>query len=180
MSTETVSKLSRTSLAKAFEQIFRDHAAMVYRTAYGVTGSREDAEDILQTIFLKLLRQEFPADLNKNPRAYLYRAAVNASLDTLKAKRRRPVLVTDIERIPLHGSETDSEYLEELHRRLYAAIGDLDPDDGQILILRYVHNYSDAQIAKMLGKSRTTIAVRLFRSRARLKRMLRASQGDKS
>ena len=49
-----------------------------------------DADDILQTIFLRLLRRECPPDLGRNPKSYLYRAAVNLSLDTLKARRRQP------------------------------------------------------------------------------------------
>ena len=45
-------------------EIFREYAPLVYRTAWGVLGSREDAEDVLQTIFLKLLRRECPAGLD--------------------------------------------------------------------------------------------------------------------
>jgi DNA-directed RNA polymerase specialized sigma24 family protein len=41
----------------AFERLFREHHAFVYRTAYSVTGARHDAEDVLQTIFLRLLRR---------------------------------------------------------------------------------------------------------------------------
>jgi len=48
-----------------------------------------------------------------------------------------------------------------------------NPEAAQTLVLRYIHNYSDAEIAKMLGTSRTVIAVRLFRSRARLRKILR-------
>jgi RNA polymerase sigma factor (sigma-70 family) len=61
---------------------------------------------------------------------------------------------------------------------LYEAIAKLKPKSAEILILRYVHNKSDAEIARMLGVSRGTIALRLFRSRARLKQLLRARLGD--
>src|ERR1051326_8224361 len=83
------------STAGNFERIYRELAPLVYRTAWGVLGSREDAEDVLQTVFLRLLRREYPPDLQKNPKAYLYRAAVNLSLDILKARRRGPVLLFD-------------------------------------------------------------------------------------
>jgi RNA polymerase sigma factor (sigma-70 family) len=49
----------------------------------------------------------------------------------------------------------------------------------EILVLRYEHNYSDAEIAGMLGKSRGTVAVTLNRARARLKKLLAASSGEK-
>jgi len=74
------------SLTQEFERLFREHSTMVYRTAYGVTGSPEDAQDILQTVFLKWLRRDPIRDLQQNPKAYFYRAAVNMSIDTLKAE----------------------------------------------------------------------------------------------
>src|SRR5437870_2756563 len=96
MSTVTVPDQNAPSLPD-FERIFREHAPLVYRTAYAVMGNREDADDILQTIFLRLLRREFPPDLAKNPKAYLYRAAVNLSLDTIKIRRRQPQRTDDPE-----------------------------------------------------------------------------------
>src|SRR5688572_23418356 len=93
MSPIAVPKPVNVALTQELERIYRDHAPLVYRTVWGVLGSREDAEDVLQTVFLKLLRRECPPDLQKNPKAYLYKAAVTVSLDSLKARRRRPVLV---------------------------------------------------------------------------------------
>jgi RNA polymerase sigma-70 factor (ECF subfamily) len=171
MSTITVpDQKSTIGSAGEFEQVFQEHSRLIYRTAFGVTGSPEDAEDILQTIFLRLLRREFPPDLKKSPKAYLYRAAVNLSLDTMRSRRRR-VLVEDEEQLE-KLAVTDSSS-SDLHDRLYGAMAELSPDAAQALILRHVHNYTDAEIAKMLGTSRTVVAVRLFRSRARLRKLLR-------
>jgi RNA polymerase sigma factor (sigma-70 family) len=63
---------------------------------------------------------------------------------------------------------------DELDRRLHEAIAELNPAATQILILRYVHNYSLADIARLMGTTRSTVAVSLFRSRARLKKLVRA------
>lgn len=180
MSAVTVSDPIKPS--PALEPIYREYAPLVYRTAWGVLGSRDDAEDVLQTIFVKLLRREFPPDLQKNPKAYLYRAAVNASLDILKARRRRPiVLMDDAETLEGVASPSDSSFDEQLYQRLYEAIARLSPEAAEVLILHYMHNKSTADIAKMLGVSRTVIAVRLFRSRARLRKLLRISDsGEKS
>src|SRR6185436_9236294 len=84
-----LSVVTKPPLTEQLDRIFREHHELVYRTAYGVTGSREDAQDVVQTIFLKLLRQEFPPDLERNPKAYLYRAAVNLSLNTIRQRQRR-------------------------------------------------------------------------------------------
>jgi RNA polymerase sigma-70 factor, ECF subfamily len=177
MSTATVPDPKAELLSEEFEQMFRDHSRLIYRTAYGVTGSVEDAQDILQKIFLKLLERDFPPDLQKNPKAYFYRAAVNQGLDVVRSRRRR-IFVGEVEcsNIPARQVTTD----DEMHRALYEAIAQLTPDSAHIVILRYLHNYSDADIAKMLGVSRTVIAVRLFRLRARLKELIRISLGEES
>ena len=75
MATPLVTDLSDPLASAVLEQLFRDHSGMVYRTAYGVTGNREDAQDILQTIFLRLVRRELPHDFRQTPKAYFYRAA---------------------------------------------------------------------------------------------------------
>ena len=157
------------------EDIFKEHGRFMYRTAYGVIGRHEDAEDIVQSIFLRLMRQQPPPNLGENPEGYLYRAAVNMALDTIKS-RRREVLVDDDRHF--EGPAVTESFNAELHRRLYQAIAKLKPDAAHIIILRYMHEKSDAQIARMLGVSRGTIALKLFRSRARLKKLLSASLGE--
>jgi RNA polymerase sigma-70 factor (ECF subfamily) len=125
---------------------------------------------------MKLVGREFPPDLQKNPEAYLYRAAVNSSLNILR-NRRREVLVGGSEHFET-AARNDSDDPEAEIRRLYEAIAKLKPDWTEILLLRYMHNKSDAEIARMLGKSRGTIALQLFRSRARLRQLLLARGGD--
>jgi RNA polymerase sigma-70 factor (ECF subfamily) len=177
MSAETLLNMTGEPLANDLDRIFRDYYRLVYRTAYGVTGNAEDAEDILQTIFARLIGREVPPALEKNPRAYLYRAAVNLSLNTIRARRRR-VSTDRPERFASEPQTHDSDAIEVLNRRLYRAIAKLDAEAGEILILRYVHDMSDAEIAKLMGKSRVVIAVRLNRLRARLKTLILAEEDD--
>ena len=163
--------------AQEFETVFKEHARLVYRTAYGVTGSHEDAEDVLQTVFLQLMRQEFPPDLSKHPQPYLYRAAVNVSL-TIIRRRSREILVEGIE--PLESpAASDADKTEHEIRRLYDAIAKLKPEAAEILLLRYMHNKTDVEIAGLLGRSRGAIALKLFRARARLKKLLSRTLGDR-
>ena len=161
-------------LVHELERIYREHAPLIYRTAWGVLGSREDAEDVLQTVFLALMRRESPPNLQKNPKAYLYKAAVTASLDVLKAKRRRPVLVGDVDRLEIAAPDHGPAFDEEMYERLYEAMAQLTPDAAAVLLLRYMHGKSLTEIARELGLSRTAAGVRLFRSRARLRAILRA------
>jgi len=179
MSTVTMPQNPKTALPEEFERLYREHATFVYRIALRITRNAEEAEDILQTIFLRLLRRESSPDLQKRPRAYLYRAAVNAALDAIQLRRNRSggANVSEIE-AALHSPDSSSE--ERIHQKLHAAIAELNPAAAEMLILRYMHNYSDAEIAKMLGRSRGVVAVTLYRSRARLKKLIRQSPGDES
>src|SRR5262245_26566736 len=175
MSTVTVFELGKPSL-QDFGQIFEQHYDLVCRTAYSITRTTEDAEDVAQTIFLRLLRQESPPDLTKNPRGYFYRAAVNVSLKMIR-RRDRHILTGDSEQLGAATDQSEWDRDEDLDRLLWSAIAELNEAAAQILILRYIHNLSLAEIAKLVGTSRSAVAVSLFRSRARLKKLIRASQG---
>lgn len=179
MSTATMSDLTGGPLAQEFEDFFREHYQLVYRTAYGITGRPEDAEDVLQTVFLKLLRRGTSPDFQRNPKGYLYRAAVNLSLDAIE-RRRRHILTNDVERLEPPPCTPHVELDDATRQRLSNALTQLRPRAVEILILRYEHDYSDAEIAKMLGTSRGVIAVSLYRSRARLKKLLRTAKEKKS
>jgi RNA polymerase sigma factor (sigma-70 family) len=160
-------------VTKEFEDLFREHSRLVYRTAYGVTASAEDAEDVLQTIFMRLLNREWPPNLVNNSKAYLYRAAVNLSLNTLRSRRR--VEFTNDVKVFEKSLCVATPAASEIRERLLEALEVMTESDAaaiELLILRYVHDYSDADIARTMGKSRTVIAVRLFRARARLKKLM--------
>ena len=171
MSLSDIAGPMQQGLDQELESLFRAHYRMTYRTAYAITGRSEDAEDVVQTIFLRLVRREFPPDLMRKPAAYLYRAAVNLSLNTIRS-RKRSAAADEALRHQVRPSIAESDSAEEIHCKLYEAVAELTPESAHILILRYVHDYSDAEIAKLLGTSRGTIAVSLYRSRARLRKWM--------
>jgi len=170
MSTANVSDVTVENLELKFEDIVREHYQMAYHTAYGVIGNTEDAEDVAQTIFLRLLHHGTSGEAKRNPRAYLYRAAVNESLNLIRS-RKRQILTDAADKFA--ATPPASESAEEIHQRLYRAVAQISPSAAHILVLRYVHKYSDAEIAKLLGTSRGTIAVSLYRTHARLKKLMR-------
>jgi RNA polymerase sigma-70 factor (ECF subfamily) len=176
MSSVAISSAIAGPLTQDFDDVFRQYYDLVHGTAYGVTGKREDAEDVVQTVFLRLFRRGMSFELRKNAKAYLYRAAVNESLNIIRSRRRRPT--TNLEHTDVAVEVAGPSNAEAIHRKLYEAIAELNPKAAEMLILRYVHEYTDAEIAKLLGRSRGTIAVTLYRARARLKKLLRASLGE--
>jgi RNA polymerase sigma-70 factor (ECF subfamily) len=178
MPMNAVADVGREPDAQDFEAIFRQLSPMVYRTARALTGRPEEAEDIVQAIFLKLIERELPVVFRKDPRAYLYRAAVNMSLDVLRS-RRRFTFTHDVDALE-SPSAIDPVFGGNHHRRLRAALAQLSPEAVQIVVLRYVHGYTDADIARLLGTSRGAVGLRFFRVRARLKKLVRGLSGEKS
>ena len=159
------------TLPAELERLFREHHGLVHRAAYRITGRAEDAEDVLQTLFMRLLRRVDSPDFSLNPKGYLHRAAVNISLDVIKSRRRE--VQTEIESATPH--DTGWEMQETIRRALAA----LHPKAAEIFVLRHVEGYGNGEIAKMIGTSASVIAVTLFRARLRLKREIRAELGRK-
>jgi RNA polymerase sigma-70 factor (ECF subfamily) len=159
------------------ERMFREHHELVYRTAYSILKNAADAEDVLQTVFLRLVRREVTPILPGNVKGYFYRAAVNLSLDVVRSKRRYE-LVADAERFDVPVDSFESTNAERLHRRLTDALTKLNAEAVHLLLLRYAHGYSDKQIAELLGATRGAIAVRLLRARARLRTLMQGKGAD--
>jgi RNA polymerase sigma-70 factor, ECF subfamily len=172
----TVTVPAGKKLDPEIDRLFREHSRLVYRTAYGITRDYGDADDVLQSIFLKLLQSGLSENLKRNPAGYLHRAAINQSLNILRSKeRRRETQKVDALQFAEQSSNNESAAEEQRHRQLLDALSNLKPQAIDMLMLHYKHDYSDAQIAKMLGKSRGTVAVTLYRIRARLRGLLRGA-----
>jgi RNA polymerase sigma-70 factor (ECF subfamily) len=156
------------------ELLFREHHDQVFRTAYRVTGSAVDAEDVLQTVFLRLVRRKDKLDLSPSPGSYLHRAAVNASLDLLRSRTRsRSVSIEEVAFDAPHSTEPSPETQQidrELQNQIRLSIATLSPKAAEIVMLKYFEGYSNLEIAEMLGTSQMVIGVLLHRARTRLRK----------
>lgn len=169
-------KIGGKPLPEDFERIFNENHALVYRVAYRITGNSEDAEDVLQTLFLRLLRREILPDIERNPKAYMHRAAINIALDIVK-QRSRSVATGNMEE-ELAGSPQQRTPAFRIQDWLRDALAELNPKASEIFILKHIEGYDNSEIAAMLGTSRGTVAVLLFRARARLKKSIRKRLGE--
>ena len=156
------------------EALFREHYDHVYRAAYRVTGNAVDAEDVLQTVFLRLVRRKEKVDLSPSPGSYLHRAAVNASLDLLRSRTRsRSVSLEEVTFDAPHSSEPSPEAQHvdrELQNQIRRSIATLGPKAAEIVVLKYFEGHSNLEIAEMLGTSQMVIGVLLHRARTRLRK----------
>jgi len=165
--------------------LFDMHYQAIYLAAYRVTGNNHDAEDVLQTVFLRLLKRSesnhLAPDIGDNPANYLCRAAINASLDILRAKRRNPVVELNEQRQeaePAVASADREAKRDEQRQHLRAALLQLHPRAAEIFVLRYFEEYSNAEIAEQLDTSASSIAVTLHRTRDRLRELLQDFESD--
>ncbi len=138
---------------------------MVFRTAYRITGNAADAEDVSQTVFLRLFRRETKADVLDSEESYLRRAAINGALDVIRSRQAdRTVELTDLH--PAHDDPRD------LRRALGRAMAELKPRWAEIFVLRFIEGFSNAEVAKMLGISQVLVAVIVHRTRQQLRKEL--------
>jgi len=149
---------------------------MVFRTAYRITGNAADAEDVLQTVFLRLLRRG-PQEAMENDEAYLRRAAINAALDVMRLRQSaRTVELVDL---PSSGSNSTGENSYALRRALGHALAQLKPRPAEIFTLRFLEGLSNLEIAQMLGISQVLVAVSLHRTRLQLRKELSSYFGSR-
>jgi RNA polymerase sigma-70 factor, ECF subfamily len=150
-----------------FERIFRAHHGLVFRTAYRITGNAADAEDVSQTVFLRLFRRGASEAVLENEESYLRRAAINAALDVIRSRQTdRTVELPDLPAEPAH------EDPRELRQALARAMAQLKPRPAEIFALRFLEGFSNPQIARMLGISQVLVAVLVHRTRQQLRKEL--------
>ena len=143
--------------------LYERHYEMVFRAALRVTGRPADAEDVLQTVFLRLLSQSEDEEAAQRPAAYFRRAAVNAGVDLLRRRAVRAETAFD-EAAP-HAAVESGLLLKEQLRR---AIANLERDDAALFVLRYVEGLTNQELADLFQLEKNNVAVRLHRIRLRL------------
>jgi len=158
-----------------FDRVFRAYHGLVFRTAYRVTGNAADAEDVSQTVFLRLFRRGEQGDAVENEESYLRRAAINAALDVIRARQAdRTVELEDMPAEPAHDDP------RELRQALGRALAQLKPRPAEIFALRFLEGFSNPQIARMLRISQVLVAVIVHRTRQQLRKELGGYLGDRS
>jgi RNA polymerase sigma-70 factor (ECF subfamily) len=180
MKVDTRRRNLRTALAEdvavtipsELERCFQAHHGLVFRTAYRITGNAADAEDALQTVFLRMLRRTGEAEALENEESYLRRAAINAALDVVRARQAdRSVELEELSAPPPQGSGL------ELKQALLRAMAQLEPRRAEIFVLRFLEGFENPEIARLLGISQVLVAVLVHRTRQQLRKELRRYLG---
>ena len=163
------------------KELYRLHSRMILSAAWRITGSQEDAEDVLQLIFLRLLKN--PSSHPGAPSgAYLRPAAINASLDIVRTRQRQAGQLS-LEQFPSPGyvgsGATPEEVLRtrDLADTLSLALSRLNQRAAEVFILREIEGLTSEETAALLGTTPNTVSVTLHRARTRLLVMLSSREG---
>lgn len=164
---------------EAFEELVRRHQHRSLAVAGGILRRREDAEDVVQQVFVKVFLSLRSFDQRAAFSTWLYKITVNECWDYLRKKRVRPLLYeADLSeeqaRRYVSTRETgsaaglDAGVRMVTRERVDGLLEALDPVDRSMLILKEVEGFSVGEIARMMELNGNTVKVRLFRARRRM------------
>ena len=146
------------------ERLVETYSDLILRLSYSYLKSTEDAKDICQTVFLKLLEKPRTFAAPEHERAWIIRTAANICKDVLKSHWRRTTVDMDAAGdVPAPQAEEGS---------LLAAVGLLPPKYRAVIYLYYYEGYNAREIGDLLGEKPATISTRLDRGRRRLRDLL--------
>lgn len=178
----------------AFMQLIEPHEKRLYNLALRITGSREDAEDVLQDTLLSALEHlhDFRGDAAFG--TWLYRIAMHNAFRILRKRRGGESI--SFEELVAERTEEDEETIphpefvaewrdpaevaeqNELRRILEGAIQQLPESYRAVFMLRDVEGLSTKEVAEILGISEGNVKVRLLRARLKLREILSRYFGD--
>jgi RNA polymerase sigma-70 factor, ECF subfamily len=176
-STENVRKLVELAQAgdrSALEQLYLIHFDRIYGYLHMSVGNRHDAEDLTTQTFLKMLESIGKFRWRSSPfSAWLFRIAHNLAMDHFRARRRwQPE-----EEVPEpSGAEEPSAEMEAMQsigrQSMMELIERLSPEQQQVLTLKFVFNFPNAEVATILGKTEGAIKSLQHRALASLQRQI--------
>ena len=175
--------------AGALEALMTRHAGRVYRLAYGITRNPADAEEVVQDVFLTVVRKGGSFEGQATLATWMYRVTMNAALNRRRGKRRElevsleehlPTYTEDGHRagdrsdLLVDWSSTPEERVlsGESRRVLENAIDSLPDHYRAVLVLRDVEELSNEEVASIVGDSLASVKSRLHRARMALREQL--------
>lgn len=166
--------LARGGDSDAFRALVERHGRAVYRLAVRMTGSPQDAEDVVQETFLKAYRQLGRFESRANFGTWLHRIAVNCSIDLIRARAHRETghdapdleaLGADVEAAGVGNTSPERLLLSvEVQERVHAAMDGLSPMERAAFVLRHFEGHSIDEISRSLGLKTNAAKHSIFRA----------------
>lgn len=168
--------------AEAFRALYDRYRDRVYNIAFRITGSAADALDASQETFAILFRKIGKFRFDSKFSSWIYRIAVNASIDLMRRRTTRQIArgeggdagaMTTLEALPARDQRPYEEAgILELEEEVQSAIDQLSPKLRTVVVLRYIEGLSYGEISEVLACSIGTIKSRLARAHHALEQSL--------
>lgn len=159
---------------EAFAILYDIYAEYALRVATAITKSTSEAADAVQEAFIRVYRNIDSFDENKPFRPWFYRILINECNRTMKNKSRLIFVSEYIENNATYSREDDYHFEE--YEELYAAIGELKDINRIPIILKYLNDFTEKEIAEILDLNVNTVKSRLYRGRQKLKKTLEGNR----
>ena len=162
---------------KAISELYKRHVQGIYRYVYYRVGDVNVAEDLTADVFLKALEGLEGFTYRGIPfSAWLYRIAQARVVDHFRRQAKRELLPLD-ERLVATGESLQATIEASLyHEELQSAIAQLTTDQQQVIILKFVEGLSNAEVARILGKSEGAVKSLQHRALNSLQRIMRREE----
>jgi RNA polymerase sigma-70 factor, ECF subfamily len=162
----------------ALEELYLLHFDRIYSYLHMSVGNRHDAEDLTTQVFVKMLESIGKFRWRSAPfSAWLFRIAHNLAMDHFRANKRWQPEEEVPEPDPGDRSAAEEEALESIGREsMLEMIGKLSHEQQQVLTLKFVFNFSNAEAATILGKTEGAIKSLQHRALASLQRQLESAR----
>lgn len=152
-------------IEKRIHIIAEKYSDMIFRVAYSYTNNRQDAEDIVQDMFVKLIELDKPFESDEHEKAWIIRVTVNLCKNRLKLFwNKNTCALTEI---------SDAAHFSNKEGFVLEAVMSLAENYRIIVYLYYYEGYKTAEIAKILKKRETSVRSALHRAREQLKTILK-------
>ena len=159
--------------ATAFTELVVRYQRLIYNAALTILRRPEDASDVTQTVFLKIVERGDSYDPQYKLFSWLYRIAVNESLDLLRRGRRETALDDDLDIADADGRGPDALLSQaEMSARIRRSVMSMSVNDRVVLSLRHFSECSYEQMGEILDLDEKTVKSRLFEARRRLRGVL--------
>lgn len=155
---------------QAFGSLIKKYQNPVFNLAMRMVKDYDEAKDITQNTFLKVYSKLTSFDCNQVFFSWIYRIAVNESLNSIKSKKSFNNL--DDEKFSTNDSPDDSYIRKELYKSVNDAILELSPEYRTVVILKHLNGLSYQEISEITGIAEEKVKSRLFTARKRLKDLL--------
>ena len=158
----------------AFRQLFKLYAPLLYRFSYSYLKNKEDAEGLIQNVFLTIWQKRNSIDSSRSIKGLIYKITVNSVYDIIrKRKTERTFRNRAFANQPGYDYQTWNMVLKnELQQKVFKLV-DLMPEQQQkVFNLSKIEGYSNDEIATKLGLSKRTVENHLYRATSFLKQKI--------